>query len=141
MIWRETMTRLGVHRARIKECKGAFEASEFSRWLQFSGIIKLLEDHPYGEPLPVDGPGLRKAAQDLAYDAGQLLKQGKGHSDVSEWELVNKRLAAIENKLGLSSDVVAPTPVVVLHRLEYDGQSESGAGRAPARTAPSLAIK
>jgi len=101
VIWRETMTRLGVLHARVREKQDCLAASEFCRWLQFSGVIKLLEDHSQSEPLLVDGVKLRKLAQDVSYDAGQVLRASGAPTDASVWESVNRRLGVIEERLGV----------------------------------------
>lgn len=69
-IWRETNRKVESFARDVRECKNVREASDFARWLQFSGILALLEQFPQSEPLLVDGAALRKQIQDLIYECG-----------------------------------------------------------------------
>ena len=64
-LWRETMNKLSSFKSRVSEGRDVTAASEFARWLQFSGIIKLLEANPQPAPLTVDGPLLRWTTDEL----------------------------------------------------------------------------
>jgi len=71
VMWRETNNRLDVMAARVREGVDVLAASEFARWLQFSGVLKMLEGVEQPFPLPVRGRQLRKKADDLISDCGE----------------------------------------------------------------------
>jgi hypothetical protein len=54
-IYRETMNRLSSYSRRVAEGRDVMAASEFARWLNFSGIVRLLMSNPQDPPLKVDG--------------------------------------------------------------------------------------
>lgn len=64
-IYRETLNRLDVLHRRVQEGRDVEAASEFARWLIFSGIIKLMEANSSDKLLKVDGPLLRSRTQML----------------------------------------------------------------------------
>lgn len=101
VIWRETSNRLTVLHRRVLEGVDVEAASEFVRWLQFSGVVKLLEANPHDGHLRVDGQALRKQISDIVFDCGQRFNDPKGDPTVkrSELELIADRLAAIEKRL------------------------------------------
>ncbi|HXA44413.1 MAG TPA: hypothetical protein VNZ25_02810, partial [Candidatus Angelobacter sp.] len=51
----------------VRECKRVDEASNFARWLQFSGVIELLQECPATSP---HAPALRSKAQDVVLACG-----------------------------------------------------------------------
>jgi len=71
ILWRETSSRLEVLQRRVNEGVEVDAASEFARWLRFSGILKLLESAPDDERLPCKGSLLSRQVETLVYDCGQ----------------------------------------------------------------------
>jgi len=110
-VWRETNRRLESLARDVRENKNVREASEFARWLQFSGILKILEASPQPEPLLVDGVALRKQVRDLVYDCGECFRNGKADakyaaSDIAE---INRKLEVIAAHISTLSPPVAAT--------------------------------
>lgn len=64
-IWRETINRLDTFRQRVQENKDVMAASEFCRWLLFSGLIKLFKNNAQDGFLKVDGSLLESKIQTL----------------------------------------------------------------------------
>ncbi len=93
-MWRETDRFLDTLAESVREGKRVMEASNFCRWLQFSGVVSLLKENPSPSPLRVDGEALRKKLDDLLYECGELFRGGKhdpkyAASDIAE---INRKL-------------------------------------------------
>jgi hypothetical protein len=102
VLWRETSNRIEVLRRRVNEGVDVDAASEFCRWLRFSGILKLLESAPDDERLPCKGPQLSRAVERLTYDCGQWYanheranKKPAAQIPRSELEAITVELAAM----------------------------------------------
>jgi len=96
----------------VAECKRVDEASNFCRWLQFSGVLNILEAHPAGLPLPVDGKALRKQMDAILFECGELYKGGKHDpkyttSDIAE---INRKLDLLAFHIGRA--IPSSPPVV-----------------------------
>jgi len=70
LLWRETSNRIGVLQGRVNEGVDVDAASEFARWLRFSGLLKILESAPDDQRLPCKGSLLAKQVETLVYDCG-----------------------------------------------------------------------
>lgn len=102
VLWRETTRRLEVLQRRVNEGVDVDAASEFARWLRFSGVLKLLESAPDDERLPCKGFQLSKQAQTLLSDCGEwYAKHERAHHKPpaqvprSELEAITEQLAAM----------------------------------------------
>jgi len=76
-LWRETDNRLNSLARSVREGKCVDEASNFCRWLRFTGLLELLEQNPRPLPLIVNGAELRTKVQDILFECGELYKGGK----------------------------------------------------------------
>jgi len=111
-LWKETSNRLASLSREAKEGKNLAEASNFARWVRFSGIIKLLEQHPQAGELRVDAESLSKSIDDLLWECGQQWNRRKplAKYDVSDIAEINRKLdilAAQAAKLDAISAQVA----------------------------------
>ena len=82
----------------VRECKSVNEASRFCRWLQFSGVLKLLQSHPQPD---VDFRTLQRKMNDIIFDCGEHYKGGRadakyGASDIAE---INSKLDFLLSKI------------------------------------------
>jgi len=96
-IWKETTRRLESFADYVRENKAVAEAADFARWLQFSGILKLLGSFPQPPPLTVDAAAMGKQITDLIYECGERFRNGKASpnyapSDIAE---INRKLDII----------------------------------------------
>jgi len=120
-IWRETDRKLRSHAREVRENKGVREASEFARWLNFSGVIRILEANPQSEPLPVDGPALRRLCDEVILQCGECFKGGKADpkysaSDIAE---INRKLDLLLTPPSAATTAEAGNPSEpALHVLE-----------------------
>lgn len=73
-IYKETKSRLETLSCRVSEGRDVMAASEFARWLSFSGILKLLESNPQPEPLKVDGAFLRWHTEQLIQQCNERFR-------------------------------------------------------------------
>jgi len=71
ILWRETSNRVEVLQGRVNEGLDVDAASEFARWLRFSGLLKILESAPDDPRLPCRGAVISKQVETLVYDCGQ----------------------------------------------------------------------
>jgi len=102
VLWRETSTRLEVLQGRVNEGVDVDAASEFARWLRFTGLLKLLEQAPDDERLPVKGHELSKRVDKLVADCGDWYAKYE-RSNIkppaqiprSELEAINAQLAEL----------------------------------------------
>jgi len=131
-IYRETERFLRVHATRLRENIGVKEASEFARWLEFSGLLKLFDKNPQPEPHKVDGPALRKMVQEVIMDCGERF--GKSLPDgclgVSEVERLNHKLDVIAGGIGR---LISSQPAALLaakHQRSPNGRVKRGRGHA-----------
>jgi hypothetical protein len=104
-IARETAARLDTLLKRARESKDLQAAKEFVSYLQWSGILKLLEHHSHDGPLKIDGPHLRwKANQLLEVVHGQFNKpQTLVSLELSQLEAMNHKLDLIAGRLATVS--------------------------------------
>jgi hypothetical protein len=120
VLWRETDTRLDVLAARVREGVDVLAASEFVRWLQFSGLLKVLEavDQPF--PLPVRGVELRRKAADLQMECGDWFRTHE-HSNTqphpqiprTDLERINAQLAQLRETISELTRPPVETPAAV----------------------------
>src|SRR5512133_1091057 len=94
MLYRETLTRLEVFERRVSENRDVMAASEFCRWLNFSGIFRILDAHPAPEPLKVDGAFLK-------WKSGEVLKacNDRFRTNDSKPHLAELQLQSLHDKL------------------------------------------
>ena len=106
VLWRETSNRLEVLERRVREGVDIDAASEFARWLRFTGLLRLLEQAPDDERLPVKGRELSKRVDALVADCGDWYARHE-RSNIkppaqvprSELESINAQLAALRVQL------------------------------------------
>ena len=148
-IWKETDTRLDVLAGRVREGVEVLAASDFARWLQFSGLLEVFDQNLSDGVCKVDGKGIRKKVGDLLFECGEWFRLHENSylpRDMeiprSEMEKVNRRLNQIEEhlaKLVPSGDRSFPVEVRELRDTEppdglsaslcHDGASSSAALR------------
>lgn len=90
----------------VREGKGCIEAANFARWLQFSGVIRLLERHEQDASLPVSGTAIRHKVQKLIFETGEWFSihapsnnPRDAYISSSKLDSIDDRLAAIESAL------------------------------------------
>jgi len=124
-LWRETDTRLDSLARSVREGKCVDEASNFCRWLRFSGVLQLLEQNPKPFPLVVNGTELRRKVEDVLFDCGEHYKHGKGKLPLPRYEesdmasvmarldLISKRLDQISPPSSKTADAVSASLHVI----------------------------
>jgi len=131
VLWRETGNRLDTLWQCVREAKRVDEASNFCRWLQFSGVLQLLKRNPADFPLQVDGAALERKAKDILSECGELYAGGKhdakyAASDIAE---INRKLDALMSERKPAS----------LHLVNSRTWTASGQATAAARSAAPVA--
>jgi hypothetical protein len=100
VVYRETDSFLDDLAKCVRECKRVDEASRFARWLRFSGVLRILElslTSSSSSLYSIDVSALRKKADDLVFQCGELYRQNKANpnyatSDIAE---INRKLDAL----------------------------------------------
>jgi hypothetical protein len=64
-VWQETVYRLDILSRRVSEGRDVMAASEFARWIFFSGIIQLCKEHAQDGFLKIDGSLLQWKVEQL----------------------------------------------------------------------------
>jgi len=106
ILWRETANRIAVLQGRVNEGVDVDGASEFARWLRFSGLLKILESAPDDPRLPCKGSLLTAQVETLVYDCGQWYanheranRKPPAQVPRSELESINAQLASLRETL------------------------------------------
>ena len=82
------------------------EASNFSRWLRFSGLLTLLQSHEQEVPLPIRATELRRKCEDLIYECGEWYRAHERSNKPRDAYVSQSKLAGIENDLREIRDVL-----------------------------------
>ena len=132
-IHRETSRYLDDLAQHVRECKRVDEASRFVRWLQFSGVLKLLEkyqnDQKFSSSLVVFNPSaLRKKSDALLMDCGDLFRGGKANPRYAESDIaeINRKLDLLLPRSPSSLPVVEVSPPLLLERASALGGDGGG---------------
>jgi hypothetical protein len=149
-IYRETNMRLDIFSRRVQEGKDVMAASEFCRWLLFSGIIELLKANSNHETtlLKVDGSFIEWKTNDLLKRCNDFFIHGHPASvtlSAAYLQTLHEKIdlmAGYLSKLSVSQAVsVTPAPGQVQADSRVDGDGArvppGGAGGFPA---PSLSL-
>jgi len=75
-LWKETCNRLQVLERAVQQGRAVDEASNFARWLSFSGLYRIFEAYPQPAPLEVDGKKIRALGERLVAACGVIYKGG-----------------------------------------------------------------
>jgi len=129
VLWRETSNRIEVLQGRVNEGLDVDAASDFCRWLRFSGVLKLLESAPDDERLPCKGSALSRQVQTLLADCGEWYskheranKKPPAQINRSELEKITVQLqtltAAVAKLSPSSIETVDPGQHLGLHVIE-----------------------
>lgn len=129
VLWRETSNRIEVLQGRVNEGVDVDAASEFVRWLRFSGILKLLESAPNDDRLPCHGKLLAQQVATLTYDCGQWYAHHErantkppAQVPKSELEKITAQLNALTVGVArLQGNDVSPLPSESFHVIEGGG--------------------
>ena len=128
VIWRETDRRLDSLSAQVREGVAVDEASNFGRWLSFSGVIKVLEACEHGKPLPVRGAELRAKCEALISDCGDWYAKHERSNVPRDAYVSRSKLEALEREVqrmaGELRRLSPPLPKVDTAHLRETGEPE-----------------
>jgi hypothetical protein len=108
--WRSVKARLETLDKRVREGKEVEEASDFARWVQWSGLVKLFESFPQGEPFAVSAAEILRLVGEVLFDCEMWWKKNPRGPWVakSELEAVNHKLDLIAGQLAFQHSILAP---------------------------------
>ena len=126
VLYCQTQQKLQTYWNRVQECKDVQQASEFARWLETSGIVRLLTDNPQGEPLPVDGAAVHRKIQDLLFLCSEKWKGGAVKVvELSEVEKLSQKIDSLADTVdrlkGTKTVEIYSEPILPLPRLLANG--------------------
>ena len=120
-IWRETINRLDIFRQRVQENKDVMAASEFCRWLFFSGLIKLFKDNAQDGFLKVDGSLLESKIQTLLGMCNDRFRTNNQEPtfERTQIESLNEKIDSMAGYLSRLS----VAPAVVVASVKQNGET------------------
>jgi len=109
-MWKSVKSRLESLDKRAREGNEVDEASDFARWVQWSGLTKLFDQFPAGPPFEVSGAEIRRLAGEVLFDCELWWKKNPRGPWVakSELEAVNHKLDLIAARLAHHTSILAP---------------------------------
>lgn len=109
-MWKSVKSRLETLDKRAREGNEVDEASDFARWIEWSGLTKLFDEFPAGPPFEVSGSAIRRLAREVLFDCELWWKKNPRGPWVakSELEAVNQKLDLIAARLALHTSILAP---------------------------------
>lgn len=107
VVWKETMARLHSLERSVQEGRAVDEASNYGRWLNFSGLIKIFEAYPQPVPLLVDGLAMRQLTDKLVSACGEIHKGGKMPHNPSQ-STVDEINAKLDYLLSQTAKKISP---------------------------------
>ena len=119
-LYNETKNRLETLSRRVSEGRDMVAASEFARWVFFSGIIQLCKENAVDGALKVDGALLEWTVNELVQKCNERHRTNSSAPTVTEAELksVHEKLDTIAGYLSRLS--VAPAVAVEPDLSIYD---------------------
>jgi hypothetical protein len=75
-LWKETVGKLESLERALMDRRAVEYASDYARWIEFSGLLKIFDAYPQPPPLRVDGEAVRALVTRVVESAGQILKGG-----------------------------------------------------------------
>lgn len=121
------MNKLSSYSKRVSEARDVTAASEFVRWLNFSGLLEFFKANPQGEPFKVDGAFMQWTVDQLLEQCNERFRTGNADPNfkASEWQSMHEK---IDKMAGYLSRLSAAPAVSVnpLPREEVELQIISG---------------
>lgn len=105
-IWSETDRRLDSLAASVREGSQVDEASNFARWLRFSGILKLLEPFEQDVPLPIRSRQLASKCEALVSACGEWYALHERSNKPRDCYVSRSALTSIENDLRIIKEAL-----------------------------------
>lgn len=106
-IWSETDRRLDSLAQCVREGVQVEEASNFSRWLRFSGLLALLQPYEQEVPLPIRATELRRKCEDLIYECGEWYRLHERSNKPRDAYVSQSKLAGSKMSCGKSAPLCA----------------------------------
>lgn len=106
-LWNETNTRLDSLIRQVREGAGVVEASNFSRWLRFSGILQILQEADQEVPLPIRGHELTRKCVGLQSDCGEWFSLHEKSNRPRDAYISQAKLDSIDEQMKLIREELA----------------------------------
>jgi len=106
-LYKETINRLDLLARRVSEGKCLDESLEFANYVEWSGIVRMMEQNAEPEPLKIDGAFLRWKCDELKHAVRQRYQSKDG-----KYKIEKSELEAISHKLDLIAGYVSKLPAV-----------------------------
>jgi len=114
-LWRETDRKLDMHRRRVREGVEVLPASDFARWLRFSGILEVLQPYEQEHPFPIRPKELATKCNDLISECGEWFALHERSNTPRDPFVPRCELEAIHHQLSALVQQVAslPSPITI----------------------------
>jgi len=107
-LWAETDCRLDVLAKQVREGLAVDEASNFARWLQFSGVMEILKAADFSNTqLRADVPGLKLKFEKLISDCGEWYAQHERSRTPRDAYISASKLSALESEMRLMREQIS----------------------------------
>ena len=117
-LWAETDCRIDSLAKQVREGVAVDEASNFSRWLVRSGVLKILEATDFSKTqLYADVPGLKKKSEQLVADCGDWYAKHERSRTPREAYISVSKLDALEKQI---ARMAAQLEKLSLHSTETE---------------------
>jgi hypothetical protein len=100
-IWSETIGRLDSFRRRVAEGRDVMAASEFARWVFFSGLIGLFKENAQDGFFRVDGALIQSKCEQLIESCNERFRSNdvSPHFDSAEFKSLHEKVDCIAGYL------------------------------------------
>jgi hypothetical protein len=115
--WMETMNKLSSYSHRVSENRDVMAASEFARWLSFSGLLSMFKANPQDAPLKVDGALLEWTVNQLIERCNERFRTNNGDPKltVDEFESLHDKVDRLlrnqDTMAGFVARLASPPPL------------------------------
>ena len=137
-IWRETLNRLDSFSGRVREGRDVNAASEFARFLKFSGIIMLCKANEALEPLKCDGAFLQWKCDELLDACNDFFRTNGQTAGLKEPHLLSlhDKVDRLARNLELVAGHVSRLPLPPATSVTATASDSAGAGVGGGAAAP-----
>ncbi len=108
ILWRETDTRIDSLMKQVREGVAVDEASNFARWVRFSGVVQILSNADFSNSqLVADVSGLKLKLQDLVWECGEWYRKHERSNTPRDAYVSASKLEALEKQMRQMSEQLA----------------------------------
>jgi len=124
---KETERYLDCLAKQVREGIGVDEAANFGRWLQFSGVVEILEPYAQEIPMPLRPGDLRRKMTDLIYECGDWYSKHAKSNRPRDAYVSQSKLDALEMQMArMAEQLEKLSPAAEVAPLRVIGGNHAG---------------